>query len=353
VQFQLKQVADGWQVSLDSTDLSGTLVLPDDIEQQPIVGHLKHLNLKSHEWASEPGKKDDQAMGSEADPSRLPALDLLVDSLLIDAKPYAKALLQWERVPRGIQLTNLALAGDELQLNGKGHWLKTGGRHQTHLELSGHSQSLGQLQDDLKWQLGVAEAPLDFTADLNWPLPPQALKLEQMSGQLELKMGAGEVTEVDPGVGRLVGLLSLPALGKRLRLDFSDLSAKGLHFDKIEGSFSLDNGDAYTTDLELTGSAVHIKVAGRTGLATRDYDQKIAVTPRVSATLPILGALAVNPTVGVALAVAQTVFGKQLDSVTRTKYQLTGAWESPQIVKLGNTRAGSDTDSLMPDLPGE
>ena len=351
--IQLGRIADGWQVSLDSDALSGTLTLPLDIDQGPVRGHLKQLKLKSRELIPEPGRTGGQMAWAEADPGRLPALDLLIDSLLIDAKPFGKALLQWKRVPQGIQLTKLAIVGDKLQLNGQGHWFKTNGRQSTRLELSGHVASLGQLQEDLELQLGVAGASMDFTATLNWPLPPHALKLEQLSGNLDLKLGAGEVTEVDPGVGRLVGLFSLHALGKRLLLDFSDLSAKGLQFDQIEGSFTLEDGDAYTRDLELIGPAVQIKVAGRTGLATRDYDQLIAVTPQVSSTLPIVGALAVNPTVGVALMVAQQLFGKQMDRITQTEYQLTGDWESPQIVKLSREPAETDAASLMPDLPGD
>ncbi|MEN8166920.1 MAG: AsmA-like C-terminal region-containing protein, partial [Pseudomonadota bacterium] len=136
-------------------------------------------------------------------------------------------------------------------------------------------------------------------------------------------------------------------------LDFSDLSAEGLKFDRIEGSFTLEDGDAYTRDLELSGPAVHIEVVGRTGLAARDYDQAVTVTPQVSSTLPIVGALAVNPAVGVALAVAQQLFGKQMDRITQTEYLLTGDWESPKIVKLAREPAETDEASLMPDLPGD
>jgi uncharacterized protein YhdP len=176
------------------------------------------------------------------------------------------------------------------------------------------------------------------------------VQLDKLSGSLHLKVEAGEVTEVDPGVGRLVGLFSLHALGKRLLLDFSDLFSKGLEFDHIEGNFELSEGDAYTADLEMVGPAVKVDVSGRTGLKTRDYDQLVTVTPRVSSTLPVVGALAVNPTVGVVLAVAQQLLGKQMDRMTSTEYQLTGSWDQPVIKKLVNEAPETDPVEDLLDL---
>jgi uncharacterized protein YhdP len=69
------------------------------------------------------------------------------------------------------------------------------------------------------------------------------------------------------------GLLSLQTLPRRLTLDFSDVFKKGLTFDRIKGSFLLERGDAYTTNLYLDGPAARIDISGRTGLAVNDYDQ--------------------------------------------------------------------------------
>lgn len=329
----LKPVAGGWQVSVDSTEVTGVLELPKDLRRKPLVARVQHLKLKSADlMPAEPGPV--AAKMDELDPSGLPALDLLIDGLILDEKNLGKALLQWVKVPLGIRITNLAIVGEGLDLSGDGYWNQMGKRHTTKLKLQGHVDDLGQLQEDLGMQLGIADAPLDFNAELTWPQSPNELRLEKLSGEVDLKLGAGEVTEVDPGMGRLVGLFSLHALGKRLLLDFSDLSAKGLKFDRIEGSFELSEGNANTTGLKMSGPSVKVKVSGRTGLVGKDYDQLITVTPRVSSTLPIVGALALNPTVGVALVVAQQLFGKKFDRITQTKYQLTGSWDAPVITKL-------------------
>ena len=76
----------------------------------------------------------------------------------------------------------------------------------------------------------------------------------------------------------MLGLFSVAALPRRLSLDFSDITEKGLSFDTIRGDFELREGNAYTSNLLLRGPAAEIGVAGRTGLASQDYDQTAIVT---------------------------------------------------------------------------
>jgi uncharacterized protein YhdP len=353
VRLQLEPVATGWQANFSSEDLNGTLTLSREFERSPLVGHLKRLRLKSAELvpAEQPGEQAAPGTALDLDPHRLPGLDLTVDSLWVDDKSYGKAILQWARSPLGIQVNKLEIQGTELDLHGSGYWQKIGERHLTQLELQGHVKSLGQLQEDLGLQMGITKAPLDFTGTFSWPLAPYALKLNQLSGKLDLQVGAGEVTEVEPGVGRLVGLLSLHALGKRLSLDFSDLFAKGLEFDSIEGNFVLTDGNAETNNLLMVSPAAQILIVGRTGLAARDYDQHVTVIPRVSSTLPLLGAIAISPAVGVVLVVTQELFGKQVDRIIQSQYHLTGSWDAPKIVMPARDTREQNKSGMMPDLP--
>jgi uncharacterized protein YhdP len=152
--------------------------------------------------------------------------------------------------------------------------------------------------------------------------------------------------------------LSLHALGKRLSLDFSDLFAKGLEFDQIEGRFHISHGNAYTEPpqhLVITSPSAQILITGRTGLAARDYDQLVTVVPRVSSALPLVGAIAGGPAVGVALVVTQGLFGEQVDRIIQSQYKLTGSWDEPSILRMARRNAGKreegERSSLMPDLP--
>jgi uncharacterized protein YhdP len=133
------------------------------------------------------------------------------------------------------------------------------------------------------------------------------------------------------------------ALPRRLALDFSDLTDKGLAFDSVHGDFELRAGNAYTTNLTLRGPAAEIGIAGRTGLGTRDYDQTAVVTGNLGASLPVAGALAGGPAVGAALLLFSQVFKEPLKGITRGYYRITGPWDDPVVervdasdVKTGN-----------------
>ena len=54
-----------------------------------------------------------------------------------------------------------------------------------------------------------------------------AAKRRQLLGEVGVRIGAGRLAEVDPGAGRMFGLLSVVALPRRLALDFRDVFGKG------------------------------------------------------------------------------------------------------------------------------
>ena len=112
--------------------------------------------------------------------------------------------------------------------------------------------------------------------DAIWPGPPSAFALAKLeTGAITLKVAEGRILEVEPGVGRFFGLLSLSEIPRRLSLDFSDFFRSGLSFNSITGTFGLDKGNAYTSNLVIKSPAADIAISGRTGLRAKDYDQEM------------------------------------------------------------------------------
>ena len=95
-------------------------------------------------------------------------------------------------------------------------------------------------------------------AGCSWPGPPEVSALERLSGRLEISAANGQLTAVEPGAGRVFSLMSLTHLPRRLALDFNDLTGEGLAFDTLSGTFQLTDGDAYTDNVTLRGSAAEI-----------------------------------------------------------------------------------------------
>ena len=145
----------------------------------------------------------------------------------------------------------------------------------------------------------------------------------------------------------MLNLFSLNSLQRRLSLDFTDLTKEGFSFDRMKGTFVLTDGNAYTDDFVIEGSSAIIKISGRTGLVSHDYDQLIEVTPQVSSGLPLAGAIAGGPAVGAAVYLAEKLVGDNFNRMAQVNYKVTGSWENPVYTRLKpDADAGSDTTAV-------
>ncbi|MES9969080.1 MAG: YhdP family protein [Candidatus Thiodiazotropha sp.] len=352
--FTYENYADGYRINLTSETAQGMIQVPGELDNRPIFGRFDYVKYDLNELARGiTGQEEQQRQVPDLDPRDVPAINLTVEDLYINGNPMGKGYVTWRKEPDGITIDSLALVGDNIDLSGQGYWRLTPRGHSTSLNLKLHTSSLGDLQHALGITTGIEQAPTDVKAELYWPTSPLQIGAEKLYGSISLKVDKGLVKNVDPGVGRLIGLFSLNALGKRLALDFSDLFSEGLVFDSIEGNFTINDGDAYTSDLVMKSTAAVVDVRGRTGLATRTYDQKVVVTPNVSATLPLLGTLAINPTAGVALAMTQKLIGRLFDRIAMRTYEVTGNWDKPEFIQVDKSEVAGGGRALMPEMPGE
>ncbi|MES9903656.1 MAG: YhdP family protein, partial [Sedimenticola sp.] len=313
---------------VSSNHFEGTIEIPGDIQQTPLRLNLKRLDI-TFDPDILPGP-DDEIPTTEIDPTRLPALEAKIEKVSINGKSFGPLQLTSQRVPDGWNIQSLTLTSPQLQLAAAGHWSKlAGGGQETEIDLSIESPKLGRLLEDFRFARNIDDAPAVFNSRLQWPYGPQGFSRERLSGRVDMHIGKGTFLNVNPGVGRIFGLLNLGALQRRLTLDFSDVFAKGFAFDSIEGGFILDNGDAFTSDFTITGPSATTEITGRTGLADEDFDQLVTVTPRLSSSLTIAGAIAGGPVVGAALYLAEKVVGKRIDRANKIQYLVTGSWQDP------------------------
>jgi uncharacterized protein YhdP len=155
-----------------------------------------------------------------------------------------------------------------------------------------------------------------------------------VNGDVALRVETGSMLDVDPGAGRVVGLMSIVALPRRLALDFRDVFNKGLVFDEISGDFDLVDGNAYTDNLKLTGPGAEIGIVGRTGLRDQDYEQQAIVTAEPGNILPTVGGLLAGPGVGAALLIFTRIFKEPLRGIGQAAYCIKGSWDAPTVERL-------------------
>jgi uncharacterized protein YhdP len=201
----------------------------------------------------------------------------------------------------------------------------------TYLNAKLISRDIEKTMERLNYQPGISGKDLEIDLDLSWSGGPSEDFLAGLDGEVKLRFGPGTLADVDPGAGRVFGLMSVVALPRRMSLDFSDVFEKGFAFDTITGTFNIDKGQAYTCNLSLEGPAADVGIVGRAGLATRDYEQTAIVSANVGNTLPIVAALVAGPQVAAALLIFSQIFKKPLQEVGQIYYGIDGSWDDPEI----------------------
>jgi uncharacterized protein YhdP len=252
----------------------------------------------------------------------------------------------------GMHIDTLESHSPNVNMTATGDWNGTAQANHSHLIIKLTAQNLGHMMDALGFPGLIDGGQTTGEIDALWPGPPSAFALDKLeTGAITLNVGEGRILDVQPGAGRFFGLLSLSEIPRRLSLDFSDFFRSGLSFNSITGTFGLDRGNAYTSNLVIKVPAADIAISGRTGLRAKDYDQQMQVTPHTSATLPIVGALAAGPVGAAAGLVLQGVLGRPMGKALGSRYQVTGSWEKPQITLIAKESSHAPAHGPKPAEP--
>jgi uncharacterized protein (TIGR02099 family) len=277
--------------------------------------------------------------GGSFDPRSVPALDFHAAHLIWGERRFGDVRATLTKVDDGVRLKSLSIDGPSFAVTADGEWRGPDGGS---ARIAGAVTST-DVQSTLK-DLGYADViqaksgKMDF--DLTWLGAPTAAALAEAAGHVQMSLDKGQVTGLKPGAGRVLGLASLAALPRRLSLDFSDLTDKGLAFDSVRGDFNLRDGNAYTDNVLLKGPAAEIGLIGRVGLKNRDYDQTAVVTGNFTSSLPV-AALVGGPVVAGAVLVFTQVFKQPLKGLARGYYRITGPWDSPNVERIKSAEAGA------------
>lgn len=351
---RLRPTDFGRHLDLDSEWLQGQAwsVAPEspDDPAQPGRWYVNLERLHLDRWAERPGspgdRPDDEPVSGLADPRGWPAVELRVDDLRIARLKLADLEIDLQPVAEGLEISRLRAASprEGVALDGTGHWrVMPGGvtESQIDAELVGSDwgQGLGSMGISAALEQGEGTGRLQLV----WPGPLYAPHLATLQGKVEIDVQDGQLNEVDPGAGRLLGLVSLDVVPRRLRLDFRDVYTQGLVFDRMAGEAVLDGGDLLLPELRIQSPSALVRISGRTGLVARDFDQSIVVVPRLRSTLPIAGALLGGPVTGVVVLVVERALGigDQVEEAARVEYFVTGPWSDPEVTARVRAEQGT------------
>lgn len=327
--FQRNQI---WQLDIQSRQMRGNVNWPMDSALLPTL-HFDFVDLQLPQSANE------NAGRKKFSSDLWPSFQLNIDNLTVDGmqlgRVQAKALRQGNRWV----LENATLQSAVLQANLDGVWQQDESASNSQLNLQVSSNDLAGLFMDLGYQPAIQSNQVNVSGQFSWPDEPLNLSLAELQGNLNLQVSNGQLVDVEPGAaGRIFGLMSFAAIPRRLALDFSDFFGKGFAFRQISGDFEFANGLAVTNNLTMRGESATIDVTGPINIVDRTYHQTVVVTPKVSSTLPLAGAVAGGPVglgVGTAIyivdRIAGRIFDRDLVDMISYRYRLTGTWDEPDL----------------------
>ena len=265
-------------------------------------------------------------------------IELTVAKLVLDEKIIENLKMHFIPEEKGFNLSNIQAKAPYTSLQASGFWTLT---PKSHIALKGTIQTKN-IQDTL--QAGGIESTLHAATgqirfDLNWEKDLTDIDLTTVNGDMSVSLKNGYVKGAEPGIGRILSLLSIDNIQRRLQLDFSDVAKEGLAMDKLTASFHFKNGKMKTEDLILDSPAARIELMAEAMLNTKIVEGTIKVMPKITSSLPIAAAIAVgNPAVGAAVWIADKILGKRLQEITQYQYQLSGSIDKPKLTSVNNIK---------------
>ncbi len=361
--LQLRPVRDAVAVSLDGPSLVGQLTVPS-ADGAVVSGRLRTVHWQPVAApAPAPPETLDPLAGTlpeparqavaEFDPVSIPPLALDIDDLRFGKTALGSAVLRTRRLTDGIQVDQLQLRSAEQKIAATGAWRGKGEAASTRFSARVDSQNLGALLQSLalNGQLRGGEGQVE--ANAGWQGPPTGFQLASLEGNLKVTARNGQLLELEPGAGRVLGLLSVAQLPRRLMLDFRDFFSKGLAFNRIEGEVQFGNGLARTDDLRIEGPAADIAIRGQADLRQQTFDQTVDVNPKSGNLLTVVGAVAGGPVGAAVGAAANAVLAKPLGEIGAKTYHVSGPWKDPKVDVVNREAARQESRAEKAARPAD
>lgn len=314
---------DYWNIDLNSDQLEGLIKLPHRPEFNPFV-----FNFARCAWPL----GQDKSKTSDLKPRDIYAMNLQCKQFKYKNNDIGHLTLGVipKRETDSILFEPIRLESATDKLTARGEWVPGHGSYVSHFKGDAVSENMGVSLKGWGVPTDVQDAKGDGKFDLKWVGSPRDFSAKTLTGELDLRMQNGRFVGVNPGFGRMLGLLSFQGLQRRLRLDFSDVFKSGFAFDTFKVNLAIKDGVARTNNGALKAPAADINFTGETNLVSHALNFDMIVNAHIDSTVPAAAVAIANPAAGAAVWIVDKVFNP-LGNVTKYRYHVTGTWDQPEF----------------------
>ncbi|MDF0730324.1 YhdP family protein [Pseudomonas entomophila] len=329
---RLARGGGAWDLRLDSREVIGNARIPD-AKVAPMVVRLQTLRLPPADAEQEQAEDAPDPLAS-FDPHKTPALDLTIDKLYRGDDLYGSAAVKLRPTSRGMSLDDIDLDLKGLRIDGSGGWDGVPGNSSSWYKGRLDGKNLADVLS--AWGFAPTVTSRDFRMDVDgrWPGSPAWVGLKRFSGSLDAALRTGQFVEVEGSAQalRVFGLLNFNSIGRRLRLDFSDLFDKGLAYDRVKGLLVASDGVYVTREpITVTGPSSNFELDGTLDMVRDRVDANLQVTLPVTNNLPLAALIVGAPAIGGALFLVDRLIGDRVARFASVHYRVEGPWKEPRI----------------------
>jgi uncharacterized protein (TIGR02099 family) len=345
-----------WRANIDADELNGYIEYrqPQNTGAGRFHARLARLNIAASAASNVENLLEQQ-------PGSIPALDVVVDDFELKGRKLGR--LEIEAINRGPgavvreggirewRLNKLSLTLPEASFTASGNWAALGAQPASAGGARPAAGSAERRRTSMKFQLDIGDAGQllnrfgmkdvvrrgrgQMQGSVAWMGSPLAFDYPSMSGNFHVNVEAGQFLKADPGLAKLLGVLSLQSLPRRLTLDFRDVFSEGFAFDFVRGDILIEQGIAATNNLQMKGVNAAVLMEGKADIARETQDLKVLVVPEINAGTASLVATAINPAIGLGTFLAQLFLREPLMKAATQEFRVDGTWADPRVTRVG------------------
>ena len=284
IQCHFHHLNQAWQGNIDSSIAKGRVRIPDQRNgSEPIKLDMTSLNLSAMDSLNFDAANHIITV--------MPLIEIDSQQLLWRSINLGNLRLQTERLINGIHFKKIKISGAGKNIDMTADWTQQLRGTSTILNGSMNVDNFGAFLSQIKLSDDFKETHADINFQGGWNGGPHQFAVEALNGSMNIRLRDGRISSIEPGFGRLLGLLAMEQWVKRLSLNFSDIYRQGLAFDHISGNFNINNGVANTEDLLVNGVSAKMKLIGNADLVHKTINMKVGVVPKSSDAVPIAGTI--------------------------------------------------------------
>ena len=328
-----------WRFNLDARELSGYLEYQNAkrSEEGLLYARLARLVLAPSATAQVEKLLDIQ-------PQSIPALDVVVGDLELLGKKLGRLEIEaLNRGDRNWQLRKLNITLPEARFTAAGNWghaVELGGTRsrvapvrRTLMDFKLDIEDAGVLLTRLGMKDLVRKGHGKLEGQVVWRGSPMAIDYPTLDGSFQVNIEGGQFLKADPGIAKLLGVLSLQTLPRRLMLDFRDVFSEGFVFDFVRGDVKVQQGIASSNNLQMKGANAAVLMEGRVDIDKETQNLKVVVVPEINAGTASLITSWINPVAGLTSFLAQLLLRQPLIESATQEFRIEGSWADPKVVR--------------------